>query len=1163
VTPTFTIAIGEGTVDISPLTAISGNTGYTVSITYTAGVTAWTDGLLKITLPAGWSPPDANNPYAPGYFSVAVSGGTLIGTGTDGMAMTIEVSGLTALTGKIYITYGDRSFGPGAAAGNPGANTFFTEMDTFGAALAGIQVQPVINVTAPTPTVTPTNTPMIAEGSAVVAPPTIVAGSVSQSIDITYTAGATNWASIGPYYGTLNITIPAGWTPPSTTLANNGYFSVTLSSGSVVGRAVEIDGMTIRIRVRGLLANGTIHVIYGDKTFGGGGVTVQPDAGIAEFIVKADMTNEDGSNTTYPITVQPFITVIAPTPTVTPTYTVTQTVTETVTQTITETHTVSPTFTITETATDSPTPTDTATYTATPTFTVTQTVTGTVTETVTQTVTETVTQTVTETVTQTVTETVTPTVTGTVTQTVTETATPTVTETATQTVTETVTQTITQTVTQTVTPTVTETVTQTVTGTVTPTITQTSTPTFTVTPTNTPIIGEGVVSITPAQAAFGTIGNVLHIVYTAGPTAWTNGKLVFTIPAGWSAPSTNPTDPGYFTVDSAGGSIDGWGINGMDIEILASGLPANSGTITIIYGDKTGGGPGADSQPTIGSGTAVFNVKTDPIGTSVHNILIMPYVTIFAPTQTSTVTPSFTATPTVTASPTMVIGEGLASVSPNVVTENSTGNTLIIQLTVGPTNWAANPDHGTLQVTVPAGWPNPNSVNPLAQGYIKAAASGGVITGLFTAGNVITVQASGVNAGGVITIIYGDKSQGGPGATIPAGTGTVTFAVETAFFGDTTHPILVSPQVTVLAPTPTSTATATETATNTHTVSPTLTVTPTVTETTTNTGTPTATATITYTLTPIFTPAPPSGFYVQQTGTLTQMSWNSNPSIDSYRVYSATGALGKLNTFPTAWNLIATVVPTPAETPSYGYTDATGNTYTFYAVTGVNGAGESRSSSMGSKVIFDFQYVTTRTDVYRLSLPSHVSKYVQASDIVTEIEGSLFTGAKLNQLLLWNSCSQNSIVYMFNTSYNVWTGNNWNVDTNTNSSNALYLNAVSNFSWISAGVDDVTTLVFYYHDFASGLSNINKRSIPYTSVYSKASDIVKDLEGGTGAGSNTKIDKLMVWNPLTQNYKLYMYNYKYNMWLGNDFDIMPGDAVNLYPTSNFTWPVKTAATPVP
>ena len=121
----------------------------------------------------------------------------------------------------------------------------------------------------------------------------------------------------------------------------------------------------------------------------------------------------------------------------------------------------------------------------------------------------------------------------------------------------------------------------------------------------------------------------------------------------------------------------------------------------------------------------------------------------------------------------------------------------------------------------------------------------------------------------------------------------------------------------------------------------------------------------------------------------------------------------------------------------------------------------------------------------------------------------------------------------------------------------------SNFTWVSAGVDDAVTLAFYFHDASSGNTNINKRSIPYTASYKKASEVVMDLEGGTGAGRNTKIDKLMLWNPVTQTYKMYAYNYSFNRWLGLDFDIMPGDAVNLFTTSSFTWNIKLVATPVP
>ena len=125
------------------------------------------------------------------------------------------------------------------------------------------------------------------------------------------------------------------------------------------------------------------------------------------------------------------------------------------------------------------------------------------------------------------------------------------------------------------------------------------------------------------------------------------------------------------------------------------------------------------------------------------------------------------------------------------------------------------------------------------------------------------------------------------------------------------------------------------------------------------------------------------------------------------------------------------------------------------------------------------------------------------------------------------------------------------------------MNVVSDFTWIITGKDTVTPLVFGFNPLISGMSNSNKRSIPYGSIYVKASDVVMELEGGTGAGTDVKINKLMVWDASTQTFKSYIYNTAFARWTGVDFDIKPGDCLNIYPSSAFTWTPKLAITPVP
>jgi hypothetical protein len=475
--------------------------------------------------------------------------------------------------------------------------------------------------------------------------------------------------------------------------------------------------------------------------------------------------------------------------------------------------------------------------------------------------------------------------------------------------------------------------------------------------------------------------------------------------------------------------------------------------------------------------------------------------------------------------------------------------------TAGPTTWTSSP-YGVLNLTIPNGWSLPNNSPVTDPGYYSVSVTGGTYVGTVRSGQVITIWVAGLTANtGKIKITYGDMSQGGPGATSQPGTGIAQFLVQSAPLGGTTYPIMQSPNVNVIAPTPTSTGTptwsVTVTPTYTSTASPTLTTSPTL------------TPTPTFTNTPQNTPIPPGGLSVTQNGVNTTLQWNTGTlgMTDYFNIYVATGAYGKFNPFPAGWQAIATVLPTPG-TSSYTYNDVSGNQYTFYLVTGVKGTSEGNASTMGSKVIMNFTYNASQTNVYRLAIP-YVSKYTHASDFVTEIEGNLTTSTKMNQFGLWNPFNQTSIPYGYSASLGEWVGNNWVVDAGTSSSNAIYMYAIAPFNWIAAGTDNNAGLIFYYDP---ALTNSNKRSLPYSCTYRQASDIVVDIEGGTGPGTNTKIDRVLKWNPANQTFIVYGYSASLNGWVGNNFAIYPGDAINIYMSGNtsaFTWIPKIAKTPVP
>lgn len=293
----------------------------------------------------------------------------------------------------------------------------------------------------------------------------------------------------------------------------------------------------------------------------------------------------------------------------------------------------------------------------------------------------------------------------------------------------------------------------------------------------------------------------------------------------------------------------------------------------------------------------------------------------------------------------------------------------------------------------------------------------------------------------------------------------------------------------------------------------------------------------------------PKGFSVTQSGNITQLKWSTS-NVDFYRVYQATGSSGKFNSFPSGWTLIATVMPTPTYT-SYSYEDTSGNTYTYYVTTAVKSSVESSPSTMGSKVKLYFPYTPGVTNAHRISLP-YYSGYQKASDIVTYLEGSLTTTpTKIDTLALWDVSTQSYIPYGYDAAAHSWVGTDWYLYDNNLVAPTLYIQVLSSFTWTVVGTDLTLPLSFTY---SSTSSNHNKKMLPYSSVYSKASDIVIDIEGSLSAP--TKIIRVAKWDMFTRTYQPYGYQQGLGIWAGTDFPLSPGDIINITPkagASTFTW----------
>jgi alpha-tubulin suppressor-like RCC1 family protein len=272
--------------------------------------------------------------------------------------------------------------------------------------------------------------------------------------------------------------------------------------------------------------------------------------------------------------------------------------------------------------------------------------------------------------------------------------------------------------------------------------------------------GSGTMALPATDVSAGQTGRTLTFTYTAGDGGMSGGALTLAVPAGWSAPSTTGTAPGY--TKASAGTVS---VSGQTITVSPVTLAAGQ-TLTITYGDKASGGPGATAAATPGAATFTAQSKTLAGGT-LKALAASPAATVYA-----------------------ADGSGTMTLPATSVSAGQTGRTLPFAFTVG----TGGMNNGTVTIAVPAGWSAPSTV-ATAPGYVKA--STGTVT---VSGQTITVTGVTGGTGAVGTVTYGDKSGGGPGATVSATPGTGTFAIQSkSVSGSTLKPLVVSPAATVYA----------------------------------------------------------------------------------------------------------------------------------------------------------------------------------------------------------------------------------------------------------------------------------------------------------------------------------------------------------------------------
>jgi hypothetical protein len=267
---------------------------------------------------------------------------------------------------------------------------------------------------------------------------------------------------------------------------------------------------------------------------------------------------------------------------------------------------------------------------------------------------------------------------------------------------------------------------------------------------------------------------------------------------------------------------------------------------------------------------------------------------------------------------------------------------------------------------------------------------------------------------------------------------------------------------------------------------------------------------------------------------------------------------------------------TSKNTLSYTIHDAQnlpGNDH-FFVVRADNGVAESGLSSMvfSNKLPFNY-YGANVSNVNWLSVPFIPQYYTNlaaallksvfgnASVAVKDIEGGTGTSTnqKIKRVSLWDPVTQgvgSSYIYRAGGVFNKWTG----VDFGVAPGSGVYLETsggIPAFNWTTVGHDAETPLAFRY--IGSDTTNVYWVSLPYSGMYKKASDIVSDIEGGTGANSNQKIKRVSLWDPVTQGVGssyIYRAGGAFNKWTGVNFDVAPGSGVYIElsgATNAFTW----------
>jgi len=302
------------------------------------------------------------------------------------------------------------------------------------------------------------------------------------------------------------------------------------------------------------------------------------------------------------------------------------------------------------------------------------------------------------------------------------------------------------------------------------------------------------------------------------------------------------------------------------------------------------------------------------------------------------------------------------------------------------------------------------------------------------------------------------------------------------------------------------------------------------------------------------------------------LTWNlqaepSNRTRSEVRIFRSADR----NTWSFAGDLVYTA---GAGDSTWTDTGVSSGTY-YYYVRPYNVIGLSALSTMGVYHQFSFTYNAGIGNDNWLSLP-HDSDITMASDIVLALEGGTGSGTDvcINYIGKWDPATQGVTEAYFYQEVGppaLW-GWNGGADFAVNPGDSITVQLSGNtasFTWCAAGVDCRCTKSFTYN---AGIGNDNWITVPWTGQYTMASDIVVDIEGGTGSGMDVCINYIGKWDPATQGVSESYFYQEVGppaLWGWNggvDFAIAPGDAITIQlsgNTANFNWQQMLVSNPLP